>query len=84
MGIHTILEMYLKIIKVDWGQKLYNKIKIPIKLTYGDNDWANENNKNNTKDTLGLASYNIIKDCGHFSFLESQKKLQKSLIVNTK
>ena len=61
------------------AKKLYNKIKIPIKLIYGDNDWANENNKNHTKDTLGLASYNIIKDCGHFSFLEKPKEVAKIL-----
>ncbi len=61
------------------AKKLYNKIKIPIKLIYGDNDWANENNKNETKNTFGLASYSIIKDCGHFSFLEKPKEVAKIL-----
>ena len=61
------------------SKKLYNKIKIPVKLIYGDNDWANNNNKNDTKDSLGLASYNIIKDCGHFSFLENPKVVAKIL-----
>ena len=61
------------------AKKLYNKIKIPVGLVYGDNDWANENNKNDTKGILGLASYNIIKDCGHFSFLEKPKGVAKIL-----
>ena len=61
------------------AKKLYNKIKIPIGLVYGDNDWANENNKNDTKDIFGLADYNIIKDCGHFSFLEKPKEVSKIL-----
>ena len=64
------------------AKKLYNKIKIPVKLTYGDNDWANEKNKNDTKDFLGLANYNIIKDCGHFSFLEKPNIVAK--IISSK
>ena len=54
---------------------LYSKIKIPIKLIYGDNDWANESNKNNTKSSLGLNSYYTLKNCGHFSFLEKPKEV---------
>ena len=61
------------------AKKLYNKIKIPVSLVYGDNDWANENNKNDTKGIFGLASYNIIKDCGHFSFLEKPKEVSEIL-----
>ena len=62
------------------AKKLYNKIKIPVGLVYGDNDWANEKNKNDTKGFFDLASYNIIKDCGHFSFLEKPKEVSKILI----
>ena len=64
------------------AKKLYNKIKIPVKLIYGDNDWANEKNKNDTKDFLGLQNYNIIKDCGHFSFLEKPSIVAK--IISSK
>ena len=61
------------------AKKLYNKIKIPVGLVYGDNDWANENNKNETKGFFDLANYNIIKDCGHFSFLEKPKEVSEIL-----
>ena len=61
------------------AKKLYNKIKIPVSLVYGDNDWANKNNKNDTKDIFGLADYNIIKDCGHFSFLEKPNEVSEIL-----
>ena len=61
------------------AKKLYNEIKIPVVLVYGDNDWANENNKNDTKGFFDLASYNIIKDCGHFSFLEKPKEVSEIL-----
>jgi len=66
------------------AKKLYNKIKIPVSLVYGDNDWANKNNKNDTKDIFGLANYNIIKDCGHFSFLEKPKEVSKILSSQNK
>ena len=61
------------------AKKLYNKVNIPVKLIYGDNDWANKNNRNNTKDNFGLANYNIIKNCGHFSFLEKPNEVAKIL-----
>ena len=61
------------------AKKFYNKIKIPVKLIYGDNDWANEKNKNDTKDSFGLASYDIINNCGHFSFLEKPELVAKIL-----
>ena len=67
-----------------FSKKLYYKIKIPLKPIYGDNDLANKNNKNDTKDAFELASYNIIKNCGHFSFLEKPKEVEKSLVVKIK
>ena len=59
------------------AKKIYNKIKTPVKLIYADNDWANESNRNDTKNNLGLSNYHIIKDCGHFSFLEQPKEVAK-------
>lgn len=59
------------------AKKIYNKIKIPVKLIYADNDWANEINRNDTKNNFGLSNYHIIKDCGHFSFLEQPKEVAK-------
>ena len=43
----------------------------------GENDWANENERNTTKRLLGLDSYNIIDNCGHFSFLERPEEVAK-------
>ena len=59
------------------AKKIYNKIKTPVKLIYADNDWANESNRNDTKNNFGLSNYHIIKDCGHFSFLEQPKEVAK-------
>lgn len=57
------------------AKKIYNEIKIPVKLIYADNDWANDINRNDTKNNFGLSNYHIIKDCGHFSFLEQPKEV---------
>ena len=62
------------------AKKIYNKIKIPVKLIYADNDWANEINRNDTKNNFGLSNYHIIKNCGHFSFLEQPKEVAKIII----
>lgn len=59
------------------AKKLYEKVSIPVKLIYGENDWANENERNTTKRLLGLDSYNIIDNCGHFSFLERPEEVAK-------
>ena len=54
---------------------MYKEVSVPVKLIYGDNDWANENERNSTKNLLGLNSYIIIDNCGHFSFLEKPKEV---------
>ena len=59
------------------AKKLYEKVSIPVELIYGENDWANENERNTTKRLLGLESYNIIDNCGHFSFLERPEEVAK-------
>ena len=55
----------------------YHKLKVPITLVYGRSDWATENERENTKKLLGLKKYEIIENCGHFSFLEKPKKVSE-------
>ncbi|OUU63716.1 MAG: hypothetical protein CBC22_00255 [Alphaproteobacteria bacterium TMED62] len=57
------------------SKSFYSKLKIQTKLIYGDKDWANEINRNETKTLLGLDNYNIINNCGHFSFLEKPREV---------
>ncbi len=61
------------------AKKNYNKVSVPIKLVYGDRDWANKIDKNTTKELLGLKSYHTLKNCGHFSFLEKPNDIAKIL-----
>ena len=53
----------------------YQKLSSPIKLIYGSNDWANETNRKETKELLGLKNFEVIENCGHFSFLENPKRV---------
>ncbi len=53
----------------------YQKLSSPIKLIYGSDDWANETNRKETKELLGLKNFEVIENCGHFSFLENPKRV---------
>jgi pimeloyl-ACP methyl ester carboxylesterase len=56
-------------------KKNYHKVKTPTKLIYGSNDWANEKNREESQKLLGLKKFEVIKQCGHFSFQENPKKV---------
>ena len=47
----------------------------PTKLIYGSNDWANEKNREESQKLLGLKKFEVIEQCGHFSFQENPKKV---------
>ena len=62
------------------AKNIYKEVSVPVKLVYGDKDWSNQNNRNSTKKLLGLESFSVIKNCGHFSFLE--KPMEVTEIIN--
>ena len=59
----------------------YNIVNVPIKLIYGSHDWANEKNRKESQKLLGLKRFEVIKNCGHFSFLENPEKVAE-IITN--
>ncbi len=59
------------------AKKNYNKANLPIKLIYGSEDWANENDRKETMKSLGLKKFEVIENCGHFSFLEKPQTVAK-------
>ena len=61
-------------------KNIYPEINLPTKLIYGDNDWSNSTERNETKNLLGLQNYKIIKNCGHFSFLEQPHQVAKIIL----
>ena len=51
-----------------------------MKLIYGSDDWANETDRVNSQKFLGLKKFEIIENCGHFSFLENPKKVSEIIV----
>ena len=54
-------------------EEVYKKIKVPIKLVYGVDDWAHESERLRTQKLLRLSNYHVIENCKHFSFLENSE-----------
>lgn len=63
------------------AKDIYQKVRIPVKLIYGSDDWANENDRVESQKFLALKGFDIIENCGHFSFLENPKKVSE-IIMN--
>ena len=53
--------------------EIYKKIKVPVKLIYGVDDWANQSERLQTQKLLKLNKYYVIDNCKHFSFLENSE-----------
>ena len=56
-------------------KEIYNNLKTDVHLIYGDHDWSNNLEREETMKLLGLNSFEVMKDTGHFSFLESPMKV---------
>ena len=57
------------------AKKVYKDMKVPIKLIYGEYDWSNDTERNETMRLLGLDQYITLDNVGHFSFLEAPEKI---------
>ena len=57
------------------AKKVYKDMKVPIKLIYGEYDWSNDTERNETIRLLGLDQYITLDNVGHFSFLEAPEKI---------
>ena len=56
-------------------EEIYKKIKVPVKLVYGVDDWANQSERLQTQKLLKLDKYHVIDNCKHFSFLENSEDI---------
>ena len=63
-------------------KSIYEKIKIPLKLVYGDNDWSTKKERRETANLLKINNYIEIENCGHFSFLDKPKEVADILLSN--
>ena len=59
---------------------LYQGLKTPVYLIYGESDWSKQDEKLNTMKALGLNSFYTMKETGHFSFLESPKEVSEIIL----
>ena len=59
--------------KLIYQYEIYKKIKVPVKLIYGVDDWANQSERRQTQKLLKLDKYYVIENCKHFSFLENSE-----------
>ena len=52
-------------------------MKVPVKLIYGEDDWAKESEKLQTRNLLKLDKFETIDNSSHFSFLENTVEVSK-------
>ena len=59
---------------------LYQGLKTPVNLIYGESDWSKQDEKLNTMNALNLNSFHTVDSTGHFSFLESPKQVSDIIL----
>jgi pimeloyl-ACP methyl ester carboxylesterase len=64
-----------------WEQarSVYGKIKVPVVLIYGDNDWSMPVEREQDQNDIPTAETQIIKNGGHFLTLDSPNEIVKIL-----
>lgn len=66
-----------------WGKarSLYAKVKAPIKLVYGQNDWSTEAERQRTAKELGGVAISTIANTGHFAFVDNPQKMTEIVLA---
>ena len=62
-------------------ESLYQGLKTPVNLIYGESDWSKIDEKLKTMEALGLSSFNTMNETSHFSFLESPKEVSEIILT---
>lgn len=67
-----------------WGKarSLYAKVKAPIKLVYGQNDWSTDAERQRTARELGGAPISTIANTGHFAFVDNPQKMTEIVLAS--
>ncbi len=64
------------------AQSLYSKVKAPVKLIYGQNDWSTLAEREHTAKKLGGISISTVANTGHFAFVDNPQKMTEILLAN--
>lgn len=64
------------------ARSLYLKVKAPVKLVYGENDWSTKAERQRTANELGGISITTIANTGHFAFVDNPQKMTEIILAN--
>jgi pimeloyl-ACP methyl ester carboxylesterase len=64
------------------ARSLYAKVKAPIKLVYGQNDWSTDTERQRTARELGGVMISTIANTGHFAFVDNPQKMTELVLAN--
>jgi pimeloyl-ACP methyl ester carboxylesterase len=64
------------------ARSLYAKVKAPIKLVYGQNDWSTDAERKRTAGELGGIAISTIANTGHFAFVDNPQKMTELVLAN--
>ena len=59
---------------------VYRDIHVPVKLIWGDKDWARANEREHDRSLIPRAEMVTVKDGGHFLPLDQPKELQELIV----
>lgn len=66
------------------ARSLYAKVKAPVTLVYGENDWSVNTERQRTARSLGGIGIITIANTGHFSFVDNPQKMTEIILQNDK
>lgn len=64
------------------ARSLYAKVKAPVKLVYGENDWSTDAERQRTASELGGVKISTIANTGHFAFVDNPQKMTEIVLAN--
>lgn len=62
------------------ARALYSRVKAPVTLVYGDNDWSTLAERQRTAQALGNITIKTLENTGHFGFVDQPQKLLAVLL----
>jgi len=62
------------------ARKNYSKIRVPVLLVFGDQDWSTQDERIRTRDLIPGVRMVVVKDGGHFLSLDQPEPLQDLII----
>lgn len=55
------------------ARKIYDQVRVPVSLVYGDRDWSSQNERDDNKKILRPEVFSILPATGHFATMENSE-----------